>query len=52
MHVHKKEHSTPENVGQRGRFHVEQVEVIHPWTQYLSDRPLCNFTSGLSSPET
>ncbi|GHO88886.1 CRISPR system precrRNA processing endoribonuclease RAMP protein Cas6 [Dictyobacter formicarum] len=22
-----------ENNGRRGRFHVEQVEVIHPWTQ-------------------
>lgn len=37
----------PENWGQRGRFHVEQVENIHPWTQqrqviYSADSRLVN----------
>ncbi|GCF11253.1 CRISPR system precrRNA processing endoribonuclease RAMP protein Cas6 [Dictyobacter arantiisoli] len=36
-----------ENAGRRGRFHVEQVEVIHPWTQqrqsiYTAGNPLVN----------
>lgn len=36
-----------ENTKQRGRFHVEQVEVIHPWTQqrqtiYTAGNPLVN----------
>jgi hypothetical protein len=40
-------HRLPENAGQRGRFHVEHVEVYHPWTQqrqtvYEAGRPLVN----------
>jgi hypothetical protein len=36
-----------ENAGQRGRFHVEHVEVFHPWTKqretiYTEGNPLVN----------
>ena len=26
-------HRLPQNAGQRGRLHVEQIEVYHPWTE-------------------